>query len=121
MALHQEFQEQSTKALLLQTQSVRRLEEGLSEANRLVVGEASNQMAAVSGDLRCNIRKDSREELDGLKVEIDDVKRHTKDFAGFSAVAQNCLDAVSRSILSRIGYLAVAALVYIIDVSLRQG
>ena len=45
-ALHQELQKQSAEALSLQAQGVRRLEEGLSEVNRLVADEVSNQMAA---------------------------------------------------------------------------
>lgn len=120
-ALHQELQKQSAEALSLQAQGIRRLEEGLSEVNRLVADEVSNQMAAVSGDLRRNIKKGSQEGLDDLRAEIDDVKKHMEDFAGFSAVAQNRLDAASRSVLLKIGYLAVAALVCVIGVSLWQG
>ena len=86
-ALHQELQKQSAEALSLQAQGIRRLEEGLSEVNRLVADEVSNQMAAVSGDLRRNIKKGSQEGLDDLRAEIDDVKKHMEDFAGFSAVA----------------------------------
>lgn len=120
-ALHQELQKQSAEALSLQAQGIRRLEEGLSEVNRLVADEVSNQMAAVSGDLRRNIKKGSQEGLDDLRAEIDDVKKHMEDFAGFYAVAQNRLDAASRSVLLKIGYLAVAALVCVIGVSLWQG
>lgn len=82
-ALHQELQKQSAEALSLQAQGIRRLEEGLSEVNRLVADEVSNQMAAVSGDLRRNIKKGSQEGLDDLRAEIDDVKKHMEDFAGF--------------------------------------
>lgn len=69
-ALHQELQKQSAEALSLQAQGIRRLEEGLSEVNRLVADEVSNQMAAVSGDLRRNIKKGSQEGLDDLRLSL---------------------------------------------------
>lgn len=81
----------------------------------------SFEVGKVSDDLRREIAEGGQKGLSDFEKRLGDLKAQMQEFSKFAVIAEKRLNAASRSVLMKIGYLSAFALVCVISVALWLG